>query len=121
MYVFFPVKRVGTSGKFTSYWKGPFQVVDKMSDILYSIDCGRKRLHKVIHCDRIRRCPEQLLKGEQGKPHHLVSDANSSKPHEDNSLESSREVPENDVKDEVQETRFGRKTKLPVWMQDCVQ
>ena len=62
-----------------------------------------------------------MLKGKQGKPYHPVSDANSSKSHKDNSSESSREVPENDVKDEVQETRFGRKTKLPVWMQDYVQ
>ena len=118
VYVFFPVKKVGTSGKFTSYWKGPFQVVGKMSDVLYSIDCGRNGSNQVIHCDRIRSCPQQVLKGEQGKPDHPVSDVNSSKPDKDDSKESSKDVSGND---EVQETRFGRKTKLPVWMQDYVQ
>ena len=59
-----------------------------------------------------------MLKGEQGKPDHPVSDANSSKPDKDDSKESSKDVSGND---EVQETRFGRKTKLPVWMQDYVQ
>ena len=117
VYVFFPVKKVGTYGKFTSsYWKGPFQVLGKMSDVLYSIDCGRNGSNQVIHCDRIRRCPQQVLKGEQGKANHPVSDANNSKPDEFNSSESSKQVPENEVKEEVQETRLGRKTKLPVWM-----
>ena len=63
VYVFLPVKKVGISGKFTSYWKGPLQVVGKMSDVLYSIDCGGNGSHQVIHCDRIRRCPEQVMKG----------------------------------------------------------
>ena len=66
-----------------------------MSDVLYSIDCGRNGSHQVIHCDRIRRCPQQVLKGEQGKPDHPISDANSSMPDKDNSKESSKNVPAN--------------------------
>ena len=121
VYVFFQVKKVGTSGKFTSYWKGPFQVVGKMSDVLYSIDCGRNGSNQVIHCERIRRCPQQVLKGEQGKSDHPVSDDNSSKPGKVDSSEGVNDIPGNDEKEEVQETRLGRKTKLPVWMQDYVQ
>ena len=119
VYVFFPVKKVGTSGKFTSYWKGPFQVVGKMSDVLYSIDCGRNGSNQVIHCNRIRRCPQQVLKGEQGKHEYAVSDATNSKPDKDHSSEGVNDVPENNVNKDFQ--RFGRKTKLPVWMQDYVQ
>ena len=44
--------------------------------------------------------------------------ANSSKPDKDDSKESSKDISGND---DVQETRFGRKTKLLVWMQDYVQ
>ena len=65
MYVFFPLKRVGTSVKFTSYWKGPFQVVGKMSDVLYNIDWGKNRSNQVIDSDRIRRCLQQVLKANR--------------------------------------------------------
>ena len=37
VYVFFPVKKLGTSSKFTSYWRGPFEVEAKVSDVLYKV------------------------------------------------------------------------------------
>ena len=37
VYVYFPVKKVGCSSKLTSYWRGPFQVFDKLSDSLYKV------------------------------------------------------------------------------------
>ena len=56
--VYFPVKKVGTSSKFNLFWKGPFEVVDKISDVLYKVKCGRDLSEKVIHCEG------QVLVGE---------------------------------------------------------
>ena len=56
--VYFPVKKVGTSSKFNSFWKGPFEVVDKISDVLYKVKCGQDLSEKVIHCEG------QVLVGE---------------------------------------------------------
>lgn len=64
VYIYFPVKKQGTSVKFTSFWKGPYNVVDKLSDILYKVDCGRNQSLQVIHCDRMRKCKDQTLFGE---------------------------------------------------------
>ncbi len=41
VYVYFPVKKVGCSSKLTSYWRGPYQVSEKLSDVLYKVNCGR--------------------------------------------------------------------------------
>ncbi|WAR18349.1 hypothetical protein MAR_000187, partial [Mya arenaria] len=38
VYVYFPVKKSGTSSKLTSFWRGPYTVVAKFSDVLYKID-----------------------------------------------------------------------------------
>ncbi len=65
VYVFFPVKKVGCSSKLTSYWKGPFQVSEKLSDVLYKVNCGRSGSSAVIHCDRMKRARKQVLTGEE--------------------------------------------------------
>ena len=54
VYVFFPVKKVGTFGKFTSYWKGPFQGVGKMSEaciVLTAEGMDHTKLSTVIVSD----------------------------------------------------------------------
>ena len=55
VYVNFPVKKIGCSSKLTSYWRGPYQLTDKLSDALYKVKCGREGLMQVIHCDRLRK------------------------------------------------------------------
>ena len=72
VYVFFPVKRVGTSSKFTSYWRGPFQVKEKVSDVLFKVDCGRSGSIQVIHVNRLRKAREQLLRGENTEIEHVL-------------------------------------------------
>ncbi|WAQ95556.1 hypothetical protein MAR_028246, partial [Mya arenaria] len=62
--VYFPVRKPGTSSKFTSFWRGPYAILGKLSDVLYKVDCGRKKAEQVIHCDRIRKCKSQILLGE---------------------------------------------------------
>ena len=64
VYVYFPVKKVGCSSKLTSYLRGPYQVLDKLSDSLYKINCGRESQVQVIHCDRLRKAKQQVLARE---------------------------------------------------------
>ena len=52
---YFPVKQVGCSSKLTSYWRGPYQIFDKLSNSLYKVNCGREGQVQVIHCDRLRK------------------------------------------------------------------
>ncbi len=67
VYVYFPVKKVGTSSKFTSFWRGPYQIMGKLSEVLYKVNCGRNKTTQVIHCNRIKKCREQTLTGEAGE------------------------------------------------------
>ena len=62
--VFFPVKKICTSSKLTQFWKGPFKIIEKISDLLYKVNCGRKGSDQVVHCDRLKACRNQVLRGE---------------------------------------------------------
>ena len=65
VYIFFPVRKSGCSSKLTSYWRGPFKVSKKLSDVLYEVNCGRYGCTQVIHVDRIRKAKHQFLLGEE--------------------------------------------------------
>ena len=64
MFVFFPVRPIGTSSKFPSYVRGPYKITGVLSDVLYKVNCGRNGLDQPIHCNRIRARKSQLLRGE---------------------------------------------------------
>ena len=64
VFVYFPVKKIGTSAKLTPFWRGPYQITGKLSEILYNVNCGRNRADQVIHCDRMKSCRQQTLRGE---------------------------------------------------------
>ena len=109
VYVYFPVKKVGTSSKLTSFWKGPFLVKEKISDVLYKVDCGRHGSFQVIHVDRLRKARDQTLCGE-GIPEPEGAETGS-----DTEIESSPEVQE----EEPADLRFGkRERKKPAWHDD---
>ena len=61
VYVLFPVKKTGQSIKFVFFWRGPYKVVEKMSDVLLKINCGRNGTLSVIHIDRVRKVRTQNL------------------------------------------------------------
>ena len=61
VYVYFPVKKVGLSFKLTSFWKGPYTVIGKLSDVLYREGCGRNYKVQLIHCDGMRLAKQQVL------------------------------------------------------------
>ena len=64
VYIFFPQKKIGCSSKLTSFWRGPFTILRKMSDVLYEVNCGRSGKSQVIHCDRIKKKISQMLREE---------------------------------------------------------
>ena len=64
VYVFFPQKKKGCTPKFTSFWRGPFSILGKLSEVLYEVDCGRNNEPQIIHCDRLKRKVKQRLRGE---------------------------------------------------------
>jgi transposase InsO family protein len=61
VYVYFPKRRIGTSPKFSSYWHGPFTIIEKCSSVTYKVNCGPRGTHQVIHTDRIRPLTQQRL------------------------------------------------------------
>ena len=77
VYVYFPVKKVGCFSKLTSYWRGPYQVFDKLSDSLYKINCGKKGQFQVTHCDRLSKAKQQVLAREDNV---VVEDIEISEP-----------------------------------------
>ena len=105
VYVYFPVKKVGCSSKLTSYWRGPYQVLDKLSDSLYKVNCGREGQVQVIHCDRLRKVKQQVLAREDNI---VVEDLSEPLPSmQDNEYEV----------DFSKEKRVRRK---PEWMKDYI-
>ena len=61
-----PAVHVGTTPKLARLWKGPHQVQDKLSDVVYRIvgTVGDKTRRQVVHVNRLKRCfvrPERLL------------------------------------------------------------
>ena len=107
VYVYFPVKKVGCSSKLTSYWRGPYQVFDKLSDSLYKINCAREGQSQVIHCDRLRKAKQQVLAREDNI---VVEDIEISEPLP-SMYDSGYEV------DFSKEKRVRRK---PEWMKDFI-
>jgi len=98
--VYFPVRKVGTSSKFTSFWKGPFKIISRVSDVLYKVDCGREQADQVVHCDRLRKCKSQVLNNETNTENELAN--------------VDHVVPEEIVKT----SRSGRTIREPVWAKD---
>lgn len=65
VYDYFPRRKVGTSQKFFSYRQGPFEEIEKYSNVTYKVSCDARRTHQVIHTNRIRPVVEHILRGKQ--------------------------------------------------------
>ena len=72
VYVYFPQRKTGCSAKLTSYWRGPFQVVAKVSEVLNKVNCGRNGKKQVIRCDRMKVSKAQVLRGEGTEQNPLL-------------------------------------------------
>lgn len=55
VYVLFPIRKTVKSPKFTSYWRGPYKVLSKLTDLTYKVDCGSRGKPQVIHVARMRK------------------------------------------------------------------
>ena len=72
--MYFPRRKPGTSPKFTRFWRGPFKVAKKISDLTYLVNCGPRGLDQVIHVDRMRKKRAQILSGENNEPQAKLED-----------------------------------------------
>ena len=124
VYVFFAVKKVGCSSKFTCYWKGPFEVSRKLSRSLYVVNCGRRRTLQVIHCDRMRKAKRQILAGEDiaDITGNENSDTEEQNIIENDSVWMGEDIPIfNEYNDyEIDFGRGKRNKQSPYWMKDYV-
>ena len=129
--VFFPRTQVGKSSKFTSFWKGPYVVKKRMSDVTYVVDCGRHGKDQVIHVDRMRPLRSQILTGEddidrdisgpeQTSPHDIEQGAAKVDPDKvgvQSNKSDSEENCDSDAHDKVLHRPF-RSRRPPVWLKD---
>ena len=133
VFVHFPVKKVGTSAKLTPFWRGPFKVTGKLSEVLYKVNCGRNNAEQIIHCDRIKLCRQQVLRGEleqsdiEGHEEgHAHEPENNDEPEadRDNEIDEIEEL-ESDHQpimdtDRDYESDRKRVRRKPVWAKDYV-
>jgi len=108
VYAYFPVKKIHCSSKLTSFWRGPFKVHQKLSEVLYKVDCGRANTIQVIHCDRLKKARSQILTGE--------TEAESHTPETEEEITDEQE---NNQHEEI-ETTGQRKRHKPAWHYDYV-
>ena len=115
--VYFPVKKTGQTHKFVPFWRGPFEVVGKISEILLKINCGRNEGIQTIHIDRVRKVRDQTLLGESmrqetsGLSQH--TEAQAEFPESPNEQAELSEADEPFV-----ETRSKRVVRKPRWLRD---
>ncbi|CAG2245062.1 unnamed protein product [Mytilus edulis] len=126
VYVYFPVKKPGMSSKLTSFWKGPFKILDRYGDLTYKFDCGYRGKPQVIHVDRLKKKNKQTLRKD--------SDNNTFVP-----LDTENDTAENDqvetpyfqdiavhestlpVEETEESSVEGRRTRRkPAWMADYI-
>lgn len=135
VFVYFPIRQTGTSSKLTPFWRGPFSIVGKLSNVLYKVNCGRNGTVQVIHCNRIRSCKQQILRNETELLQDGASNAVDDNVHDQvdrngNTLRNDDE-PESQSpmliepevlseNDDEQSAFSGRKRKKPVWAKDYV-
>ena len=127
MFVYFPVKKVGMSAKFTSFWRRPFKITGKLSYILYKVNCGYNGTEQNIHCDRIRLCKQQILRGESEQvdedvQSHAPENSDETMETLDNDIGNLEEViqqPNIDIELDVESDRQ-RVRRKPVWAKDYV-
>ncbi|CAG2224639.1 unnamed protein product [Mytilus edulis] len=126
VYVYFPVKKPGMSSKLTSFWKGPFKILDKYGDLTYKVDCGYRGKPQVIHVDRLKKKNKQTLRTESDNntfvPLDTENDTVENDPIETPYLQ---DIAVNESTLPVEETQEisveGRRTRRkPAWMADYI-
>jgi hypothetical protein len=55
VWLFSPKRKRGISPKLQTWWYGPYEVIDRLSDVNYRVKCGRYGKPLVVHVDRLKR------------------------------------------------------------------
>ena len=61
VWYFCPRARLGTSPKWTRFYRGPYQVIKRINDINYVIRATAKSRPIVVHVNKLRACREFTL------------------------------------------------------------
>ena len=146
VYVYFPVVKIGQSAKLSSFWKGPFTIQSKLSDVLYKLNCGRNKASQIVHVDRLKRSKSQRLTGEDEtdqmtrqsfsqaeRDSPYVIEEEEEEKNDDYDYDGDDDDDDDDVDDgdnedgveipnmpAVSYSRFGRQRRQPVWFNDYV-
>ena len=112
VYVLFPVRLVGCSRKWTSFWRGPYKVSKTLSDVLYEVNCGRNGALQPIHIERLMKAADQTLPGEDSG--EVLADSDIENIEEEESESEDQE----DRADQGGRPR--RVVRKPAWLTDYV-
>ena len=112
VYVLFPVRKSGCTRKWTSFWRGPFKVSKKLSEVLFEVDCRRYGKGEPIHLQRIRKAKDQILPGEDIEQEMTDSEIDEMMENQDASGQ--------DLETENIEGRPHRTIRKPAWLKDFV-
>ena len=112
VYVLFPVRKSGCTRKWTSFWRGPFKVSKKLSEVLFEVDCGRYGKGEPIRLQRIRKAKDQILPGEDIEQEMSDSEIDEMMENQDASGQ--------DLETENIEGRPHRTIRKPAWLKDFV-
>ena len=53
VFMFHPIKKLGLSPKLQRLWTGPWEVVERISEVVYRIRMEKKG--RVVHCDLLKK------------------------------------------------------------------
>lgn len=127
VYIFFPVRKSGHSAKFTSFWRGPFRVEGRCTDVTYRVNCGLRGKSQVVHIDRIRRKHSQNLLNEKDQSESVQVEKSETELTESEYKAENTEESVDDIVLDGTEDKYiaqespvmGKRTRRdPVWMRD---
>lgn len=115
--MYFPVKKSGESHKFVQFWRGPFKVTEKVSEVLLKIKCGRNEGIQTIHIDRVRKVRYQTLIGES-ESREMSKHAEAQAQTSDSPNEQTYLFETIDEEEPLVETKSKRTIRKPKWLRD---
>lgn len=62
VWLFNPRREIGKAPKLQNSWEGPYEVVEKLNDVVYCIRKSAKHKNKVVHVNRLVRFCERNLR-----------------------------------------------------------
>ena len=101
-----------------SFWQGPYTIKSRMSDVLYSVDCGRSNSVQIVHVERMRRLKRQTLTGEEPIDERPLQ-TRDILPNDDRCISESEEDTQT-IPETNNTNRFGRQIKKPSYLKDFV-